>query len=275
MKKGSIIFIFLLFIIVGVLIYFMPDIYKKIQEMDTPKVEKNTDNTTTQTIIKKITMDSDIIKNLTIPIMHNDKYSSDSYYQRSEFSINDLTNNDILYNSFLDIYDGYLKDHISVGCATKSKEFSATYLKSRIKNIIGKNINYKLEDFNVPNIYKDTNYVGLWKYDSNNDIYVYNGNCNKIENNTIYYEISNLYKVDNTDDLNTLYLYYHIGFVKLEGNKYTIYKDENYQEEVSNGYMDNNFNYDLSNFKTYKYTYKLGLCTYDNYCFYKGEWASE
>ena len=38
---------------------------------------------------------------------------------------------------FLDIYDGYLKDHISVGCATKSKEFSATYLKSRIKNIIG------------------------------------------------------------------------------------------------------------------------------------------
>ena len=264
MKKGSLIFLFLMFIIVGVLIYFMPDIYKKFQEVDTPIVEK-TNSTTTQTIIKKITMDSDIVKNLKYPIMHNDKYSSDNYYQLNEFSINDLTNNDILYNAFLDIYEGYLVDYEKTGCTNNSKEFDVSYLKSRIKNIIGKNVNYKLEDFIVPNIYNDTNYVGLWRYE--NDKYIYNGNCNKVNSNTVYYELTNLYKVDNSDDLNTLYLYYHVGFVKEEDNKKAIYKDAYYKEEI------NNINFD--NFKTYKYTYKLGLCSYDNYCFYKGEWVSE
>lgn len=271
MKKGSLIFLFLMFIIVGVLIYFMPDIYKKIQEVDNPKVKK-TNSTTTQTIIKKITMDSDIVKNLKYPIMHNDKYSSDNYFQLNEFSINDLTNNDILYNAFLDIYEGYLVSHEKTGCTNVSKEFDVIYLKSRIKNIIGKNVNYKLEDFIVPNIYNDTNYVGLWKYDSSNNKYIYNGNCNKVNSNTIYYELTNLYKVDNSDDLNTLYLYYHIGFVKEEDNKTIIYKDAFYNEELGN--IDIN-NYDLSNFKTYKYTYKLGLCSYDNYCFYKGEWVND
>ena len=269
MKKGNTIFIFLLFIIVGILIYFMPDIYKKLQEINTPKVEKS-NITTTQTITKKITLDSDIIKNITTPIMHNNKYSSESYYQLKEFTINDMSNNDILYNAFLDLYEGYLIDHDSIGCTNNSKEFSATYLKSRIKNVIGKNVNYKLEDFNVPNIYKETNYIGLWKYE--NDKYIYYGDCNIKKDNTIYYEVTDLYKVDNTNDLNTIYLYYHIGFVKLEDNKYTLYKDAYYKEEVSSSLTDN---FDLSNLDTYKYTYKLGLCSYDNYCFYKGEWVND
>ena len=72
---------------------------------------------------------------------------TDSYYQLDSVEITKFSNNDILYNAFLDIYDGYLVDHNNVGCSNNSKEFDATYLSSRIKNIIGRNTEYTLEDF--------------------------------------------------------------------------------------------------------------------------------
>lgn len=270
MKKNSFVFIVILFIIIGVLIYFLPDIYKKFQNMDVPKIENKKEEIKEEVKKEKISIDSDIVKNITLPIMHSDKYLPDSYYNKNEFTINDMTNNDILYNAFLDIYEGYLKDHKSVGCTNNSKEFDSSYLKSRIKNIIGKSVKYVLEDFSVPNIYKDNKYIGLWKYDSNSDSFIYNGDCSNKNNNIYYFEIMDLYKVDNNDD--TLYLYYHIGFVKYDGGKYILYKDANYKEEVSSS---QNVNFDISNLNPYKYTYKLGLCTYDNYCFYKGEWVND
>ena len=37
--------------------------------------------------------------------------------------------------------------------------------------------------------------------------------------------------------------------------------------------LNNIFNeLDMNSFNTYKYVFKKGLCSYDNYCFYKGEW---
>ena len=277
MKKGSLIILFIAFILIGLLIFFMPDIYNKFQEFNTPKVNV-TETKEDVEKIEPITMDSDVIKNLTMPIMHNDKYSKESYYQKDVMNINDFSNNDILYNAFLDIYEGYLVDYKSFGCATAGKKFDATYLKSRIKNIIGKNINYSFEDFTVPNINKDTNYIGLWKYNISDNSYVFYGDCSKNNNDIIYDDIKELYKVDSSKDNNIIYLYYHIGFVKKDVNKYYIYKDVNYSEEVENGDLisiNSNINVDLSKFKTYKYTFKKGLCSYDNYCFYKGEWVND
>lgn len=276
MKKSNLILLFIMFAVIGVLIFFLPDIYKKFQEMDTPKVDKVYDVKEKEEKKEPVTIDSDIISSLYFPIMHNDKYSKESYYQKKSITLNEFSNNDILYNAFLDLYDGYLIDHNSVGCAKNSKQFDGTYLRSRIKNIIGKNINYNLEDFTVPNINKDTNYIGLWKYNSSNDSYVFYGDCNNKKDNTIYYELTNLYKVDSSNDNRILYLYYNVGFVKTVGNNYYIYEDADYNNEVGNGILEKgNIDYDISGFKTYKYTYKLGLCSYDNYCFYKGEWVND
>lgn len=279
MKKGNLVFLFITFIIIGLIIFFMPDIYNKFQELDTPKVEKVYDNNKTEDKIEPINMDSDIINNLTYPVMRNDQSKIDSYYQLDVFTVNNLNNNDILYNAFLDIYDGYLVDYGSMGCASNSKEFDATYLESRIKNIIGKSVKYNLEDFTVP---KNSKYAGLWKYNSNSNSYIYYGDCSKVDNSTIYYDLKKLYNVESSKDNHTIYLYYYIGVAKIDNNNYTIYSDMNMVNEVAHGNIsdiseiDNIFNdLDMNNFKTYKYIFKLGLCSYDNYCFYKGEWIND
>ena len=278
MKKNTIV-ILLVFILIGVLIFFLPDIYNKVQELTAPKVEKieiKKDNDKKKEVI---TIDSDIVKELTYPIMRNDKYNMNTYYALDVFTTDNLSNNDILVNAFLDIYDGYLVDHGSVGCASNSKEFDASYIVSRIKNIIGKDVKYNLEDFTVPNV--SNKYVGDWKYDGNSNTFVYYGNCSNSKGNTIYYDLSKLYKLDASKDNNVLTLYHYVGFAKVVGNNYTIYNDYNMTNEVSSGTindlseLDNVFdNLDMNNFNTYKYSFKKGLCSYDNYCFYKGEWVN-
>lgn len=278
MKKNTIIML-LVFISIGVLIFFLPDIYNKVQELTAPKVEKIEIKKEEEKPKEEITLDSDLVKELTYPIMRNDKYSMDTYYSLDSFTVSNLTNNDILYNAFLDIYEGYFVDHAAVGCTSNSKEFDASYMVSRIKNIIGKDVKYTLEDFNVPNVNNDTNYIGDWKYDSIADTFVFYGNCNKQNSGTMYYDLSKLYNLETSN--NTLFLYHYVGFAKVDGNNYTIYKDINMTEEISNGTisddseLDNIFNnLDMNNFRTYKYTFKKGLCSYDNYCFYKGEWVN-
>lgn len=279
MKKNTILML-LIFIIVGALIFFLPDIYKKVQEFTAPKVEEIEVKKEEEKQPEVITMDSDLVKELTYPIMRNDKYSIDSYYLFNEFTTDNLNNNDILYNAFLDIYSGYFVDAGSYGCASNSKEFDASYMVSRIKNIIGKDIKYILEDFIVPNVNRDTNYIGTWKYDDVNNKFIYYGNCDKNNNSTIYYDLSKLYKVNTSKNNNALFLYHYVGFAKVDGNSYTIYNDYNMTNEISSGTisdiseLDNIFNgLDMNSFKTYKYSFKKGLCSYDNYCFYKGEWV--
>lgn len=282
MKKNNLIFWIVIIIVVGATIFFMPNIYKKLQDMDTPKVENKEINQNVVDKKEKISMDSKIIESLTFPVMRNDKTKIESYYDLNKITINNFSNNDILYNAFLDMYDGYLIDNGKVGCTNNSKEFDATYLKSRIKNIIGKDIKYTFEDFTVPNNNINNKYIGLWKYDSTNNKYVYYGNCDNLNNNTIYYDLKKLYKVDSSDDNNIIYLYYYIGVAKIENNNYTLYSDIKMTNEIMNGTIndineiENIFNsIDTSSLKTYKYTFKLGLCSYDNYCFYEGEWIND
>ena len=278
MKKNTILML-LIFVIVGALIFSLPDIYNKVQELTAPKVDVIDIKKEKEKQKEVITIDSDLVQKLTYPIMRNNKYSMDTYYSLDEFTMDNLSNNDILYNAFLDIYTGYFVNHGSVGCTSNSKEFDASYMIARIKNIIGKDIDYTLEDFTVPNINRDTDYIGTWKYDG--DKFIYYGNCNKENSGTMYYDLSKLYKVNTSKDNNALFLYHYVGFVKVDGNKYIIYSDYNMTNEVTNGTisdtseLDDIFNnLDMSNFRTYKYTFKKGLCSYDNYCFYKGEWIN-
>lgn len=287
MEKKNLIILFIAFILIGLLIVFMPQIYNKMQEYDTPKVEKPKNVSKAENEeLEEITMDSDVVLNLTYPIMRNDKYSLDSYYQLSKFSVNDLSNNDILSIAFLDMYEGYLVNHESVGCANNSKEFASSYLSSRIKNVIGRDIDYTNEDFTVPNIDNDTEYTGMWKYSATTDSYIYYGDCNEKNSNTIYYDLNTLEKLEAVNENNVLYLYHKVGFAKIINNgfdySYTIYSDTNMENEIDSGKIDNiddinNIykNLDKESFNTYKFTFKKGLCTYDNYCFYKGEWIND
>lgn len=269
MKKGNIVFIIILFVIVVLGVFCLPDIYKSLNKAEKPNTQKE-EREEEKEKKDSITIESKVIKELSYPIMRNDKYKIESYYQLDSITLNDFSNNDILYNAFLDIYTGYLVNHDKVGCTTNSKQFDANYLRSRIKNIISKNIKYTLEDFMVPNINGSTDYIGNWKYDSNKDIFIYYGNCEKNDSSIIYDELKKLYKVESSLDNNIIYLYYYIGFVKNEDNNYTIYKDSYMKEEV---YKTNDLNtIDYSKFNTYKYTFEKGLCSYENYCFYKGEW---
>ena len=281
MKKDSLIIVFIMFISIGLLIFFLPEIYNKVQNFEASK-EKLPDIKLKEDEekIETITMDSEIVNNLVYPIMRNDKNKLESYFQLESITSSNFSNNDILYNAFLDVYDGYLVDHVGVGCTNNSKEFDATYLSSRIKNIIGRDINYKFEDFTVPNINKNNDYIGLWKYNSTNNTYVYYGDCNKIDNTTIYYDYQKLYDLKVSSDNNVLYLYYYVGFIKIDNNQYIVYSDPNMKNEIATGTLDsiddiNNIAIDDDKLKTYRYTFKLGLCTYDNYCFSKGEWIND
>ena len=165
MKKDSLIIVFIMFISIGLLIFFLPEIYNKVQNFEASK-EKLPDIKLKEDEekIETITMDSEIVNNLVYPIMRNDKNKLESYFQLESITSSNFSNNDILYNAFLDVYDGYLVDHVGVGCTNNSKEFDATYLSSRIKNIIGRDINYKFEDFSF---YEDMSIDYLLSFDTN------------------------------------------------------------------------------------------------------------
>ena len=143
-------------------------------------------------------------------------------------------------------------------------------------NILGRDLNYKLENFEVPEG-NDTKYAGTWTYDSGNKKYIYDGVCNKNTSTTKYYDLKQL--KEGKYEENDLVLYYYMGFAKVEGNKYTIYSKPDMKNEISNGEF-----VDLDSLQTifesinnnqkkiYKYTFKNNICTYNEYCLYEGSW---
>lgn len=280
MKKNSLIILIVLFILIGIVIFYLPEIYNKVQSIESKKENYNIDvDIKEDKKEKKLVLDDAFINDLSFPIMRNNKNNLESYYQFDNIDINSFSNNDILYNAFLDIYDGYLVDHASAGCADNSKEFDVSYLTSRIRNIIGRDVKYTLEDFTVPNINGDTKYIGLWKYNENNNKYVYYGNCNSENNSVVYYDVKKLQSSSVSENNVYVYLDYVIYFVKAEGNQYVVYSDANMTNELLKGnindYDNSSVNIDLSKLKKYRFTFKKGICTYDNYCFYKGEWIND
>lgn len=269
-------FVWILLIIVIILVLFLPKIYSFIETLKLPKVNNLEENKT----IEKKEIDEETLESIHYPLMRNSVYDSNTYYSLDEFTISDMSNNDILLNAFLDIYEGNMTSFENIGsCTSVSKQFDKDYIELRIKNILGKNVNYMLENFYVPEDL-NTSYVGTWSYDSSNSRFIYNGLCESRATNTKYYNLEQLIKAEYSDK--DIVVYYYVGFAKLEGNSYTIYNDPGMLTPISNGTISdvselNSLFESLNNSdkKIYKYTFKNTLCSYNEYCLYKGAWVDE
>ncbi len=275
-KKNKNTLMWVLLGLVIVLAFFMPKIYGFFNKMTLPKVEK----TETKTEEENKTIDDELLESLHYPVMRNSIYNKDTYYSKDKFKVSDMSNSDILYTAFLDIYEGNMTSSGFTGsCTNVSKQFSTDYLELRVKNILGRNIKYNLENFNVP-IDSSSNYKGSWTYDSSNSRYVYQGLCNNVTPNTSYHNIEQFIKAEYDKD--DIIVYYYVGFAKVEGSNYIIYSDAQMTKEINSGTINNvdelqDIFKSLSNSdkKIYKYTFKDTLCTYNDYCLYQGEYIDK
>jgi len=271
------IFIIILLAVVAILVLFFPKIYDLINSFSMPEVEKIETEEKEET--KKI--DEGILETIHYPMMRTSIYDSNTYYALDKFAISNLSNNDILLNAFLDVYEGNMTSYEGVGaCTTISKQFNKDYLELRIKNILGNKINYKLDNFYVP---EDLNskYTGTWNYDSWNNRFVYVGLCNSRATNVKYYDLEELIKLE-YENKNDIVAYYYVGFAKVEGNNYVIYSDSKMTKELKKGTLTNVEELDAifknvnkNKKQIYKYTFKNTLCSYNEYCLYEGKWIDE
>lgn len=278
MKKENVILIIVCVIIVILGLIFMPSIYNYINERNLNNNEINVETEIEkekEDVKENITLKSEILKELVYPIMHNDNNTKDTYYSLNRISVLNLSNNDILYNAFLQIYPGYFEKVGSLGCTNNSIKFSANYIDLRIQNIFGNKVKYNLTDFKVPTG-SFSDYIGTFKYDSFNKQFIYYGNCENTNKNTKYYDVGSIYDVSLSDNKNTLHVYYYVAFVKVENGKYTLYSDYNYTKEISSGNFESleKISSMISKLKVnkYEYTFKKDICNYDSYCFYEGKW---
>ena len=273
-KDSSGILIMVLFFIVAVLVLFFPKIYKFIEDAKLPK--SNSSKIEVKEEVKKV--DEEVLSNLHYPLMRSSIYSKDTYYSLDTFEVSDMSNEDILYNAFMDIYEGNIVDSSIAGtCVTTPKEFDSKYIKLRVNNILGKNVNYTLSNFTVP-VDSKSNYKGTWTYTSGK--FIYNAYCETPNYSFEYYNLEELIKAEYDND--DVVVYKYVGFAKVDGNKYIIYKDAKMTEEISRGTF--NSVEDLNsifksmnkkNKKIYKFTFKDTLCSYNEYCLYEGKWVNE
>lgn len=266
-KSNGVLLVVLLFIGV-ILVFFFPKIHNILYKTSLPKIEpvKNEDQPA-----KKELTDEDISE-IHSPIMRTSSYSEFTYYSLDTFKIEDMSNQDILYNAFNDMYEGNIvNSNYDSACSEFNKEFNSKYIDLRIKNILGRNLKYDLEDFNVP-IDSSSKYSGSWIYRDNK--FYYNGLCDTSTSSVRMYDVQTM--IDAKYDGDDIIITYYVGFVKAEGGSYTIYSDPNMTQVIGNGEGDNYQsafdNLDNSLKKKYQYTYKNTLCTYDEYCLYEGKW---
>ena len=271
MKKNSIKLVIVVSVLVGLVIYFLPNLYK-LSSISHKKIT-GTKQVESKKKIDKITLESDIIKDLVFPNLNSNIYSTDTYFNSDIFTVNNLSNNDILAFAFKQIYNGYLTDSSIQGCATVGKAFNTEYLDFRVKNTISKSINYNYTDFNV----YDNEYTGLWKYNGI-DSYNYNGNCNT-NSSILYYDLQKLVSVEGKDNNKSLIITAKVAFAKVENGEYIIYQDPTFNTPLNKGTYTSldDLNNKLVNLnaKKYQYTFKQGLCTYEAYCIEKGQWINE
>lgn len=275
-EKNNNLFIIILFLVIVILVLFFPTIHEYMEKLKLPKIESIEKNNTEER--KEIT--EDVLDTIHYPIMRNSIYDSNTYYSLDTFTISNMSNNDILYNAFMDIYEGNMtSSDIKGSCTNVSKEFNQDYIELRIKNILGKNVKYTLDTFYVPKD-ADSNYKGTWNYNSANSKFIYNGLCNSKSSNTKYYNLEELIKAEYNG--NDIEVYYYVGFAKVVDNNYKIYSDANMTTEISSGAftdieeLNNKFkSLNKDNKKIYKYTFKNTLCSYNEYCLYEGKWINE
>lgn len=274
-EKNNNYFIIILFGIILVLVFLMPKIYEFVENKRLPKIE----STEKKEEINEKVVDEETLKNIHFPIMRNNEYEN-TYYSLDTFTISDMSNSDILYNAFMDIYEGNITSSDVMGkCSLVYKQLSADYLELRIKNILGKNVKYNLESFYVSQ-YSTSNYKGTWTYDKANSRFIYDGLCQlpAVIPSVRHYDLEEMIsaKYEGSD----IIIYYYVGFAEVELDKYKIYSDANMTNEIFSGDftsledLEETFkSIKKDNKKIYKYTFKNTLCSYDEYCLYEGKWV--
>ena len=273
-SKGNNIFIIVMFLIIVVAVFLFPTIYGLFQKVNLPKVEENKESSAKE---EQKTVDKETLDSIHYPIMRTSIYSSNTYYTLDTFDVSKMTNEDIMYNAFMDMYKGNIvNSNYKARCTSNSKEFNSDYITLRIKNILSKNLNYTLTSFDVPND-SSSDYKGNWIYDEKNSRFIYNGLCDSSVSNTKYYDLEEFIKAEY--EKSDIIVYYYVGFAKVENNNYTIYKDSQMTQELKSGdfisFEDlNNVFKSLKNKNTYKYIFKDTLCTYNEYCLYEGKWVN-
>lgn len=270
-KNNSLILVFIVALLIVLLFIFMPSIYKWSSKLNNPKVKISNKDEKKETNDTKF--DESILDDIVYPDMHVNNYIKDTYYSLDTFTIDKMSNNDILANAFEQVYDGYIKSNQASGCASNGKKIDAKYLTARIKNMLSNKIKYQFTDFNVFN----TKYPGLWKYDVSSNSYIYNGNCNNT-GSTKYYDIHYMTKYKAKDNNKTIEITSKVAFVKVDNNNYVIYKDSAFTQELDKGIFTDldTLSKKLSKLSAnqYKYIFKQGLCTYEAYCLESGGWIN-
>lgn len=280
-NNKNMIFIIILLIVVSVTVFFFPKINEYLVNKSMPKIEK----TETKKEDEKRVIDEDIIETIHYPLMRTSIYNTNTYYSLDTFKISDMSNTDILLNGFLSIENVMIKSLNRRGtCIANSVAFDTKWIDFRIKNILGKKLNYSYENFYVPEDI-DTTYKGNWTYNSSTNQFIYNGLCKSLATSVLYYDLTKLIKLDYADkESNDILATYYVGFAKVEGNNYSIYSDTNMTNLVTSGEIqDKTINEIfesldeaiLNKFNKYQYTFKDNLCSYNEYCLYEGKWLNE
>lgn len=269
-------------LLIALAIFVLPKVYNHFsKDVKQEEIIENKDNKEENKEVITYSFDDKIVKELPYPIMRNNIHSEVSYYQVDSITMSEFSNNDILYNAFLDVYSGNIAtytegyDGTFCGSADMKKTFNAKYIDARINNLFTKNTLYTHSDFVVPDT-ADTIYKGLWKYDAVNNRYIYYGNCSVIEYTPgIYYDILIPEKISNTEDGETIYIEYKIGFVKELNGNYEVYSDPNYTNLIKSGVKETEIDFKVIlkdlDLATYKYTFSKEDCAYSDFCFVSGE----
>lgn len=165
-------------------------------------------------------------------------------YQNVHADVTTLSNNYIIYTaiSFLE-GRGELEDYIE---AQYNKRASAELVDETIKNIFG-DINYNRlgylgNDITCPN----------GKYDVATNTYLINTNCKKNDVHVDTYNVT----VHEKPDL--IEVYQAVSWAKNTENEYTVYKDIELKEYVSNNKEDRVGVMNSDNYRQYKFTFTKG-----------------
>ncbi len=296
-SKGSIVIMLVSLAVIAITIFLFPHAYRYFlsisKKNDVPE-SSNSNSSSNGPVYEKITVDSKELSTFTYPIMRNSQYEKSSYYEKSSLTMSDFSNNDILYNAFVHVYTGsiapYEGSYSGNACITNDtkKTINSRYLEARIDNLFSTNTKYEHATFTVPSTNKDTEYVGTWVYNPKTKMYVYYGDCTGVKpTNTLYYDLKYIYEANGTSNNTIIDVTYYMGFAEVNNSnkQYTIYSDALMTDVLTTGTLstsdyEKELNEIFKNYlgnthaaKSYKYTFSSRNCSYQDYCFEKGEWV--
>ncbi len=294
--QGSVVVMLVALSIIAITIFLFPHAYRYFSKASTKpdKIDSSSNSSSNEEpVYEEITVNSKELTTFTYPIMRNSQYEKASYYQRESLTMSDFSNNDILYNAFIHVYSGSIGPYNGAyngnycGTASTRKTVNSKYLEARIENLFSRNTKYEHASFKVPSTNKDTPYVGTWIYNPETKMYIYYGDCEGVTpSNILYYDLKRAYDAKGSSNNTVIEVNYYMGFAEVNNTtkEYTIYSDAEMTEVLTTGMLTtNNYSQELDEVfgkylegsksaKSYKYTFSSNNCSFQDYCFEKGEW---